>query len=209
MCGIIGYVGKKDAKKIIISGLKSLEYRGYDSSGIAYNVDNKIRIVKTEGKVENLEKELLKKNDISSIGIGHTRWATHGKPTKVNAHPHKVGKVTLVHNGIIENYIELKDKLKKLYRFQSDTDTEVAAALIDFCINETKNKLEALKMADSIIRGSFAFAIIFDDEPNTIYGIRRNSPLIIAKCKTVNPNSLVINLDISSDLSEIIKIAFA
>ena len=146
MCGIIGYVGKENAKDIIISGLHALEYRGYDSSGIAYNTHNKIKIVKMEGKVANLEKELSNNSEISHVGIGHTRWATHGKPNEVNAHPHKVGITTLVHNGIIENYLELKNKLSEFYEFKSETDTEVACALIDYY--QTKEK-EREKNRDS------------------------------------------------------------
>ena len=181
MCGIIGYVGNKNAKDIIISGLKSLEYRGYDSSGIAYNIDNKIRIIKTEGKVTNLEEKLKSDNSISHVAIGHTRWATHGKPNETNAHPQRKGITTLVHNGIIENYIELKDNLKENYKFQSETDTEVACALIDYYVNKRNGKLEALKMAQEKIIGSYAVAIIFDDEPDTIYAMRKDSPLILAE----------------------------
>ena len=107
MCGIVGYVGKSDAKEILISGLKALEYRGYDSSGIAYNANNKINIIKCEGKVSRLE-EKINKNIQTNVGIGHTRWATHGAPTEVNAHPHKVGKTTLVHNGIVEDYVKTR-----------------------------------------------------------------------------------------------------
>ena len=180
MCGIIGYKGENEAKKIIISGLYALEYRGYDSSGIAYNVNNKIKITKSEGKVSVLEEKLKKDTSSSYVGIGHTRWATHGKPNDVNAHPHKVGITTLVHNGIIENYVELKNKLKNIYHFKSETDTEVACALIDYYVKKTNNKLKAIKYAQEKIIGSFAFVIIFDDEPNTLYATRRNSPLIIA-----------------------------
>ena len=181
MCGIIGYIGKNDAKEILISGLKALEYRGYDSSGIAYNIDNKINIIKCEGKVANLEEKVKKINAFSNIGIGHTRWATHGAPSEINAHPHKVGKTTIVHNGIIENYVELKNKLEKYYQFQSETDTEVACALIDYYQERENNKLKALKKVKEEIKGSYAFAIIFDDEPETIYAIRKDSPLILAK----------------------------
>ena len=178
MCGIIGYLGKENAKEIIISGLKALEYRGYDSSGIAYVENNKIKIIKSAGKVSNLENK-LDKND-TYIGIGHTRWATHGKPNEINAHPHKVGNTTIVHNGIIENYVELKNKLKNEYEFKSETDTEVACALIDYYAKKEKDKLNAIKKATDEIRGSYAFAIIFDDELNTIYATRKDSPLIVA-----------------------------
>ena len=178
MCGIIGYVGKNNCLNVLINGLKSLEYRGYDSSGIAYNQNNKIKIIKSTGKVQELENKIDKKIT-SDVGIGHTRWATHGIPNEVNAHPHHQGITTLVHNGIIENYIELKKELSKYYQFKSDTDTEVAAALIDFLAKD-KDKLNALKEAMKKIIGSYALAIIFDDEPNIIYAIRKNSPMIIA-----------------------------
>lgn len=181
MCGIIGYVGKENAKDIIISGLFALEYRGYDSSGIAYNAQNKIKIVKMEGKVANLEKKLQENSDMPNVGIGHTRWATHGKPNEINAHPHKIGKTTLVHNGIIENYLEIKDKLNGLYHFKSETDTEVGCALIDYYVRKEHDKLKALKCAQQDIIGSYAFAIIFEDEPDAIYAMRKDSPLIVAE----------------------------
>ncbi len=180
MCGIVGYIGHENAQNVLISGLKSLEYRGYDSSGIAYTFDKKINIIKCEGKVANLE-DKLDKSIQTNVGIGHTRWATHGVPNEVNAHPHKVGMTTLVHNGIIENYIELKKDLSKYYQFKSETDTEVACALIDHFYCELKDKLKALKKAKEVIQGSYAFAIIFDDELDTIYSIRKDSPLILAQ----------------------------
>ena len=178
MCGIIGYVGKNNCLNVLINGLKALEYRGYDSSGIAYNQNNKINIIKSTGKVQELEKKIDKKI-LSDVGIGHTRWATHGVPNVINAHPHHQGKTTIVHNGIIENYIELKKELSKYYNFQSETDTEVAAALIDY-LSKDNDKLTALKKAMTKIIGSYAIAIIFDDEPETIYAIRKDSPMIIA-----------------------------
>ena len=141
MCGIIGYNGKKNAIPIVINGLKNLEYRGYDSSGIAYFNNQKIKIIKEKGRISELEK--LLENDTPSICIGHTRWATHGKPSRINSHPHNVGKVTIVHNGIIENYASLKEELENFgYTFQSETDTEVAAALIDYLYSKEKNKLK-------------------------------------------------------------------
>ena len=183
MCGIVGYVGHNNARDILISGLYSLEYRGYDSSGIAIILNGKISITKAVGKVVNLDKK-VKNVKPSNMGIGHTRWATHGAPTEVNAHPHRIGKTTLVHNGIIENYVELKKVLEKEYTFKSDTDTEVAAALIDKCYKTEKDPLKALIKAKEKIIGSYALAIIFDDDLETIYAIRKNSPLIIAKDKS-------------------------
>jgi glucosamine--fructose-6-phosphate aminotransferase (isomerizing) len=197
MCGIIGYVGKDNAKDIIISGLHALEYRGYDSSGIAYNAQNKIKIVKMEGKVSNLENKLKDTKDLPHTAIGHTRWATHGKPNEINAHPHKVGNTTLVHNGIIENYLSIKNKLKNIYNFKSETDTEVACALIDYYVKKEKNKLKALKLVQKDIIGSYAFAIIFDDEPENIYIMRKDSPLIVAE----KDNNYYVASDIAAILS--------
>ena len=185
MCGIIGYNGKKNAIPILIEGLKKLEYRGYDSSGIAYFIDNQIKIFKEKGRISELEKLLV--DDKPTIGIGHTRWATHGKPSKINAHPHRVGNVTLVHNGIIENYNVLKEELKeKGYQFQSETDTEVATALIDSLYQENDNKLEILEKAKNLLKGSYAFVIMFDDCKDTLYALREGSPLIVAKSKEGN-----------------------
>ena len=197
MCGIIGYVGKDNAKDVIISGLLALEYRGYDSSGIAYNAQNKIKIIKIEGKVANLKDKLNENSDLPHIGIGHTRWATHGKPNETNAHPHKVGITTLVHNGIIENYMELKKELSKFYKFKSETDTEVACALIDYYQKKENDKLKALKNAQARIIGSYAFAIIFDDEPNSIYIMRKDSPLIVAE----KDNNFYVASDIAAILA--------
>ena len=132
MCGIVGYRGiKHNAIDVLLKGLSNLEYRGYDSAGIAYSYNNKIKITKSVGKIANLNK-IVKHTDLSSLGIGHTRWATHGGVNETNSHPHHVGKFTIVHNGIIENYEEIKSKLiKDGYKFNTETDTEVACALID------------------------------------------------------------------------------
>lgn len=179
MCGITGYVGKnKNAIPVIISGLESLEYRGYDSAGIAYVKENEVNIVKEQGKIINL-KNKLDMNTKSNLGIGHTRWATHGKPTTTNSHPHKVGKITLVHNGIIENYLELKEQLiNQGYKFISETDTEVACALIDSLYNG--NIIETINKAIHKMRGSFAFGILVEGD-DCLYATRLTSPLIIAK----------------------------
>ena len=180
MCGIIGYTtNKKNAVEVAIAGLKNLEYRGYDSSGIAY-FNTQINMVKARGKISNLDEKLNKLDTTSSVAIAHTRWATHGEPNETNAHPHQVGKVTLVHNGIIENYAILKEELiAKGYEFKSETDTEVATAFIDYCYSMCQDKLQAIREACKKIRGSYAFDIIFDDEPETIYSTRKDSPLII------------------------------
>lgn len=180
MCGIVGYAGKKNVIKNIMTGLKSLEYRGYDSAGIAYINDNSdINILKKEGPIKNLDK-ILNYEDEASIGISHTRWATHGEANDINSHPHRQGKITLVHNGIIENYDVLKKELiKEGYTFKTNTDTEVAAAVIDNLYKKTGSMIEALKEATDILKGSYAFNIINDDISDTIFGIRKDSPLIV------------------------------
>lgn len=188
MCGIVGYVGKKDAVNVILEGLKNLEYRGYDSAGVAFLKGNEIKIFKAKGKIKNLDLVLKGENTSSNLAIGHTRWATHGSPSKTNAHPHRHGKVTLVHNGIIENYSILKDFLiKNNVKFYSDTDTEVACAYIDYMYNKNfdnsksiqDNIFNALKVSCKDFKGSYSFSIIFDDDTSSLYAIRKDSPLII------------------------------
>lgn len=188
MCGIVGYIGNTDARQVITCGLLALEYRGYDSAGITYCVNNpvnNIKTVKTTGKVMNLINK-LKQHEESSIpfsGIGHTRWATHGGVTETNSHPHSFGNVTLIHNGIIENYRELSDRLAKDGKFPvSQTDTEVAAMVIDSFYKGSAH--EAIKKASEVLEGAYAFCIIFSDQPDKIYAVRKNSPLIAANCST-------------------------
>ena len=185
MCGIIGYIGEKNPVEVLINGLKCLEYRGYDSAGIALKEKEKIEVIKSVGKIVNLE-EKIKSQEImeSHLGIAHTRWATHGKPTEENAHPHTVGKVTLVHNGIIENAEELREKLKKEgVTFYSETDTEVVAALINkYYENES---IEAIEKALDEVKGSYALGILFQDSED-LYAVRKDSPLIIGLGKNEN-----------------------
>ena len=180
MCGIVGYAGKTNVIKNIMTGLKSLEYRGYDSSGIAYlDKNNNIKIYKKVGQIKNLD-QILNYEDEANLGISHTRWATHGGVTDTNAHPHNQGKITLVHNGIIENYEELKKELEKEgYNFKSSTDSEVATALIDKLYKENKDMLKTLVILKDKLKGSYAFNIINSDIPNKIYGIRKDVPLIV------------------------------
>ena len=180
MCGIVGYAGKTNVIKNIMTGLKSLEYRGYDSSGIAYlDKNNNIKIYKKVGQIKNLD-QILNYEDEANLGISHTRWATHGGVTDTNAHPHNQGKITLVHNGIIENYEELKKELEKEgYNFKSSTDSEVAAALIDKLYKKNKDMLKTLVILKDKLKGSYAFNIINSDIPNKIYGIRKDVPLIV------------------------------
>lgn len=192
MCGIIGYSGStKNATNAIVTGLKNLEYRGYDSAGIAIVQNNKINLCKSQGKISKLEEKIKNIDNSSNTGIGHTRWATHGIPNETNAHPHKVGSVTLVHNGIIENYIELKEfLLKEGVEFKTQTDSEVACAYINYIYEKEANskdsKIKAIIKACEKFRGSYAFGIIFDDELDAIYATRKDSPLIIGTSNDEN-----------------------
>ena len=185
MCGIVGYVGNKTAVDILLEGLTSLEYRGYDSSGIAVNVEGKVELYKAAGKLQNL-KDIVERNyaeiSKSTIGIGHIRWATHGAPTVENAHPHSCncGKVAVVHNGIIENYKELRAKLEaKGCTFRSQTDTETVAHLVATKYGETHDLTEAVRLATKEIEGAYALCVIHQDVPNTIVATRRNAPLVV------------------------------
>ena len=185
MCGIIGYIGEKNPVDILINGLKSLEYRGYDSAGIALKDKDEIEIIKSVGKIVNLEEKLKQEKLIPShLGIAHTRWATHGKPTEKNAHPHTAGRVTLVHNGIIENAEELREKLKKEgITFYSETDTEVVAALINKYYD--KDPIKAINQALKEVKGSYALGILFQ-ESDDLYAVRKDSPLIVGIGKEEN-----------------------
>lgn len=180
MCGIVGYVGKNDCSEVLVNALSKLEYRGYDSAGIAVFEKGEVNVIKAEGRLKNLEDKMNAENfPVGSAGIGHTRWATHGKPSDINSHPHIGGEfVTLVHNGIIENYREIKERLEKEGReFYSETDTEVVAKLLDF--NYKGNPTEAIEKTLAEVQGSFALGILFKDIPNVIYAVRRGSPLIV------------------------------
>lgn len=179
MCGIIGYIGYDNAKNILIKGLKSLEYRGYDSAGIAVLKNNKSEITKCKGRVAALEE---KAKDISAFaGIGHTRWATHGKVSDENSHPHKFGKITLVHNGIIENCDALRDSLAIEGKLKSETDSEVIAALIDMQYKKYNDCEKAIIEGVKMLQGTFALAIIFDGECENIYATRNVSPIVCCK----------------------------
>ena len=193
MCGIVGYKGNQNSIPVLLNGLKSLEYRGYDSAGLAYINGGKIIIKKAIGRVKNLE-NLVTSDDFGSIGIAHTRWATHGGVTDKNAHPHKQGKITLVHNGIIENYKELSEKIDT--KLLSETDTEILCAYINKLYNENHDMLKTLAKLKTDIKGSYALAIINEDEPDTLYGVRKNIPLILAK----NDNEYFLVSDMTAAL---------
>ena len=196
MCGIIGYIGKKSPIDVLIEGLKNLEYRGYDSAGIAIKNDKEVQKVKSVGKIANLEEKINNTKLIdSNLGIAHTRWATHGSPTEINAHPHTVGDVTIVHNGIIENAEELREKLiSEGNIFNSETDTEVVAVLVNKYYES--NQLDAIKNALKEIKGSYALGILFSGS-DKLYTTRKDSPLIVGIGKDEN--------FIASDIAAIIN----
>lgn len=197
MCGIIGYTGNSNALPILLEGLTALEYRGYDSAGIAFFKDGALSSIKSEGRIGVLSSK-IDPSLSSNCGIGHTRWATHGAPSDVNSHPHGTDRLFIVHNGIIENYAELKIELEKEgYSFQSETDTEVAAKLIDLYFGETGDPVLSLNKAAMRFRGSFAIAAVFEGFDSLIYGIRRDNPMLIAVSDEGN--------FIASDISAVLK----
>ena len=179
MCGIVGYVGRRSAQDVLLDGLEKLEYRGYDSAGVALAAQGSIRVVKSKGRLDRLRQKLAAQSLADSCcGIGHTRWATHGDPSDVNSHPHSTPRVSIVHNGIIENYGVLKERLMaRGYTFVSETDTEVLVKLIDSCYQG--EPLRALQQALAMVRGSYALGVLFRDFPDTIFAVKRESPLIV------------------------------
>ncbi len=184
MCGIVGYVGPRDCTDVLISALAKLEYRGYDSAGIAVFENGKIEVAKSKGRLSDLVEKMEKEGKPQGhAGIGHTRWATHGEPSDINSHPHSGRRVTIVHNGIIENYKQIKQFLidNERTEFLSDTDTEVVAQLLDFYYNG--DPIRAIRRTLHEVRGSFALGIVFADRPETIYAVRRESPLIVGQGK--------------------------
>ncbi len=179
MCGIIGYIGNRNAVSHMIEGLRRLEYRGYDSAGIAFHTDKGIEVIRCKGKIKELASLVETRRLSSPAGIGHTRWATHGKPSEENAHPHRSGDIVIVHNGIIENYLSLKKKLlAKGYAFTSDTDTEVLCHLIREHA-ETLPLEDAVRAALQEVKGAYAIAVVSEKEPNKIVGVRKDSPLVV------------------------------
>lgn len=209
MCGIVGYIGSRNATPIIIEGLKRLEYRGYDSSGLAIiNKDSKMKIYKKQGKIIELERVLPEPEEsFSTIGIGHTRWATHGKPTAANAHPHSGAhnKIALVHNGIIENYKSLKKKLiDEGHEFLSETDTEVLSHLISYFYDEENNLLSAVKKALKLVEGTYGIAVLCQDNPNQIVAARKGSPLILG----IGSDELFISSDVNAIIIHTKKVIY-
>lgn len=197
MCGIVGYVGERECADVLVDGLKKLEYRGYDSAGIAVFERDKIVVEKSKGKLKDLiEKMAREKKPHGHCGIGHTRWATHGEPSDINSHPHGNKRVTIVHNGIIENYKQIKDFLiNQGYGFESETDTETVAKLLDYYYNG--NPVETISKMIDKVEGSYALGILFRDYPDTIFAVRKESPLIVGVGKNEN--------FIASDVPAILK----
>jgi glucosamine--fructose-6-phosphate aminotransferase (isomerizing) len=180
MCGIVGYIGPRETAKVLLDGLKRLEYRGYDSAGIAVFHQGKIQIRRKVGKLAKLEEVIEKEAFNGKVGIGHTRWATHGRPSDENAHPHQAGKVTVVHNGIIENYLPLKEFLKKKgHIFSSETDTEIVAHLVDEFIQEGQSFLDAVRTTMDKIKGSYALGILYEGDETCLIGARNEAPLVL------------------------------
>ena len=205
MCGIVGYIGKQKAEPILINGLLRLEYRGYDSAGIATIEDNEIKVLKEKGRVSTLLNLPETKNLSGTIGIGHTRWATHGKPSSINSHPHMDNSKTIavVHNGIIENYMELRSFLEDNgYNFLSQTDTEIIPNLINYYYEQTSKKaemdfLKAIHKAVNDLKGSFAIEILNNDFKDKMFVVRKDSPMVIGKGEGEN----YISSDIPAILS--------
>ncbi|MCF6178936.1 MAG: glutamine--fructose-6-phosphate transaminase (isomerizing) [Geopsychrobacter sp.] len=182
MCGIVGYLGKAEASPIVLDGLRKLEYRGYDSAGIATINSGGIRMARAEGKLINLEERLKDEPLTGSRGIGHTRWATHGRPTEINAHPHKAGPIVVVHNGIIENYLELKKILgQKGHKFASETDTEIISHLIDEHYKAGQGLETAVRLALNEVKGAYAIAVLCEAEPDCLIAAKQGSPLVVGR----------------------------
>ena len=207
MCGIVGYIGEKDALPILVSGLERLEYRGYDSAGVAVFQDGEVEVKRAKGKLAELKKllDLSDRKNTASLGIGHTRWATHGKPSEDNAHPHTAGRVSLIHNGIIENYVELHERLvKEGCKFTSETDTEVAAHLLASHLDQGEEPFEALKKVCSEIKGSYAFLAIDSKNPDRILVAKNATPIVIG----FGEGEMYVASDIPAILGETRRVAF-
>ncbi len=180
MCGIIGYIGPREIKEVLLEGLRRLEYRGYDSAGVAIFHEGKVVVHRALGKLKELERKTAGKNFNGRIGIGHTRWATHGKPSEMNAHPHKAGGVAVVHNGIIENYLSLKEKLRRQgHTFKSETDTEILGHLIQSYLFQGERFAEAVRQALQQVEGSYAIAVLYEGEKDKLIAAKKESPLIL------------------------------
>src|SRR5687767_11934297 len=181
MCGIVGYIGERECTPILIEGLRKLEYRGYDSAGVAIWNNGESRVIRTRGKLSQLESLLKQSPPTGRLGVGHTRWATHGRPSDENAHPHKVGPISVVHNGIIENHIALRAELSAEGRsFSSETDTEIVAHLVDDAVRKgAKDLTEAVRRALERLQGAYAIVVMSDQHPDTLVAAKNASPLVL------------------------------
>ncbi|MBA2541258.1 MAG: glutamine--fructose-6-phosphate transaminase (isomerizing), partial [Deltaproteobacteria bacterium] len=206
MCGIIGYIGHRQATPILIGGLRKLEYRGYDSAGVSVWNDGVSRVVRCRGKLAGLEEKLIKEPAPGSIGIGHTRWATHGRPSDENSHPHKVGPVSVIHNGIIENHLALRqDLVSQGAKFSSETDTEIFAHLVERALAAgAENLTVAVQRSIAKVRGSFAFVVMSDKEPGTLVAAKNSSPLVVGLGEGEN----YVASDVTAILSETRRVIF-
>ncbi|MES3038267.1 MAG: glutamine--fructose-6-phosphate aminotransferase, partial [Bdellovibrionota bacterium] len=198
MCGIVGYLGPLDPKDVIISGLKKLEYRGYDSAGVAILHDGIAKRVRAEGKLKALEDKIKNETFNGHLGIGHTRWATHGAPVEKNAHPHQVKGISLVHNGIIENYEDIKNELiKRGAKITSDTDSELVAHLVAEEVEKTKDLLAAVRGVLPMLKGAFSIVVIWDKEPETMVAFKDGPPLVVG----IHPEQSFVASDIQALLA--------
>ncbi len=206
MCGIIGYIGNRQATPILIGGLRKLEYRGYDSAGVSVWNDGASRVVRCRGKLSALEDKLQKEPAVGSVGIGHTRWATHGRPSDENSHPHKVGPVSVIHNGIIENHLALRQELVAAgAKFSSETDTEIFAHLVDHAlIAGAPDLTTAVRRSLQKVRGSFAFVVMSDKEPGTLVAAKNSSPLVVG----LGDGENYVASDVTAILSETRRVIF-
>jgi glucosamine--fructose-6-phosphate aminotransferase (isomerizing) len=205
MCGIVGYIGPRQATPILVNGLRRLEYRGYDSAGVAVWDGGKSRVVRCQGKLAGLVAKLEVEPAPGSIGIGHTRWATHGRPSDVNAHPHKVGRISVVHNGIIENHMTLRQELEAAgSKFSSETDTEIVAHLVSAEIEKAANLTDAVQKALTKVKGAFAIVVMDDSDPSTLVAAKNASPLVIG----IGEGENYIASDVTAILDETKEIIF-
>src|ERR1044071_9568225 len=214
MCGIIGYVGGRQATPILIGGLRRLEYRGYDSAGVSVidptgmggTGDGRARIVRCRGKLSSLEERLIKEPAPGTVGMGHTRWATHGRPSDENSHPHRVGAISVIHNGIIENHRALRNELASNgAHFSSETDTEIFAHLVDRAIHAGAPDLTtAVRRSLTKVRGSFAFVVMSDKEPGTLVAAKNSSPLVVG----LGDGENYVASDVTAILSETCRVIF-
>jgi len=201
MCGIVGYLGNQNPKNIIIDGLKKLEYRGYDSAGVAIIHDGKTKRIRAQGKLKALEDKVQNEAFNGHVGIGHTRWATHGAPNERNAHPHQVGEISLVHNGIIENYLEIKEELLAQGAvITSDTDSELVAHLIWNEIQKNQNLLKSVQNILTKIVGAFSIVVLWEKSPNELVAFKDGPPLIVGLSKDKSNNEFFVVSDVQAAL---------